>query len=311
MAKLGGFGNLFVSRTHFQTTLASGLLSDANKSTGVLTIVFAQVPAFLALFVMWQALKSETLPPAHRRAIHLLLPMVLIVNLLFNNPIITSRYWFGTMALAFVFVSKWILRPAFVRVMVAVAVVAASLAFAHADYFRTAGGHVTQVSPLETLQTGNDYDVQQEVRATVLYSRTFGYTMGRQALGPLLFWYPRTLWPDKPEDTGVVLARFRQYPYTNVSGPLWSEAFINFGYPGVVLCFVGVGWLLTGLDDEFDIRKRLGDRLNLGVLLGAVFAGYLFIILRGSLLQAMAQASVLALVFAMLSRRKREPSRAP
>lgn len=306
--KLGGLQNLFVSRAHFQTTLAGGLLPESDKSFGAFTVVFAEVPAFAALFTMWQALKTKTLNPAHRRAIHLLLPLVVGVNLLFNNPIITSRYWFGTMALAFIFMGGWILRAALVRATVVAAVVAASLAFSHADYFRTTGGHVTKVTPIETLQTGNDYDAQQEVRATVLYTNTFGHTMGRQLLGPLLFWYPRKFWPNKPEDTGIVLAKFRQYPYTNVSGPLWSEAFIDFGYPGVVVYLMALGNFTAALDEEFMRWKWRANRLNLAVLLSAIFAAYQFIILRGSLLQAMAQSSVVVFVFFLLSRRRRQPA---
>ncbi len=138
--------------------------------------------------------------------------------------------------------------------------------------------------PLQALTSG-DFDAFAQTANTWAYLQELGPTWGRQALGVVLFWVPRTLWPDKPEDTGILIAHFRQYSFTNLSAPLPAELIINFSWVGlVVICFL-IGRALLRIDLLVDRRLRLGST---GPTLSYVLPFYMIILLRGSLLQAMA-----------------------
>ena len=85
----------------------------------------------------------------------------------------------------------------------------------------------------------------------------------------------------------------------NLSSPLWAEAWINFGLPGVVATLALVGLMAKRLDSGFGALKGPADAVGyLGV---SILAGYMFILLRGSLLQSMGRLMVLALSIACLT----------
>ena len=112
-----------------------------------------------------------------------------------------------------------------------------------------------------------------------------GTTSGRQALGVALFWVPRAVWPEKPVDTGILLAEYRGYKFTNLSAPLPAEMYINGGW-----------WLMTAGMAVLGASTRRFDRrivqsfsyAKAPVVLGSILPFYMIIIMRGSLLQAMA-----------------------
>jgi hypothetical protein len=100
-----------------------------------------------------------------------------------------------------------------------------------------------------------------------------GFLAGRTYLGSLLFFVPRSLWPDKPRTAGAYNNHYnfaRTYVTHDfprgwgipVGGP--TEAFWNFGWVGVLLIFAAVGATLRIL---FTIAKRGGGRGCPAVLL--------------------------------------------
>jgi len=103
---------------------------------------------------------------------------------------------------------------------------------------------------------------------------------------------PRTMWPNKPIDTGTLLGEFKGYNFTNLSAPMWSELLINFGWVGLVLGMAALGYLFRRLDSGAEARLRVS---SIPPVLGCVIPFYLLIVLRGSLLQAMANLLVILL----------------
>src|SRR5690606_10863669 len=69
-----------------------------------------------------------------------------------------------------------------------------------------------------------------------------------QLSGSVFFWVPRALWPDKPTDTGILLANYRGYSMDNLSAPLWAELIVNGGVLALALGFVAVGIALRVMD---------------------------------------------------------------
>ena len=101
----------------------------------------------------------------------------------------------------------------------------------------------------------------------------------QQILGPILFFVPRSIWDSKPRDTGLVIANQLGLSFQNLSAPWVLEAYSNARLIGLIVASIFIGFYLSKYD--------LGSLHNLrSRLLGSILIGVLFIVLRGSLLQA-------------------------
>ena len=233
-------------------------------------------------------------------------PMVLLlatafVLLVVVNPVGSARYAVGTVYLAILAaVGIWGTLRRY-RLISLLTMLALFFLFPIASTFRNSlSARVSLQNPLDSLLSG-DFDSFDQINNTVYFVAARGITWGDQLLGVIFFWVPRSLWPDKAIDTGVLLAQFRGYSFQNLSAPLWAEFFINGGWPLLVL-----GMILVGF-----VARRWDAGLNLQILatgtptlVGCIVPFYLLIILRGSLLQAMASlAVVLVLSWFITSRR--------
>jgi len=90
------------------------------------------------------------------------------------------------------------------------------------------------------------------------------YLYGRSLWEGLLSLVPRVFWPEKPvyagspkivtEMTGLWLSQTTSFGVGNV-----MEFQINFGYPGVVVGFIALGWVIGKLDLKAAIAENQGD----------------------------------------------------
>ncbi|MFJ7748583.1 O-antigen polymerase [Arthrobacter sp. NPDC097144] len=223
-----------------------------------------------------------------------------IINVIVNNPISNSRYW--TLAVLFGLMLPLIRgRKGLFNAAVAGGVIASVVVFPLADVTRRAAGAGVplQVDSMWTTIATKDYDQFTMLANTLGYTVDHGYSWGMQMLGPILFWVPRVAWPDKPLDTGVEVGLWMNSNNLNLSAPLWAEAWINFGLLGLIVTFVGLGLLARRLDTGF--RAEILSKGSVGYLGISIFAGYLFILLRGSLLQSMGRLVVLVLSILILT----------
>lgn len=216
----------------------------------------------------------------------------LVLLLVVVNPVTSPRYVFGTVLLSLIFLSGAFRTPARTRVALLAITAALVFVFPYADVFRTDYGGSNQATLVSNLTRNGDYDAFAQIVNTVGYVDTHGSTDGEQALGVALFWVPRSVWPGKPTDTGVLLAEAADYRFTNLSAPIWSEMYINAAWPGVVALSVLLGLVIGGLNAR--IGGTEGQNSPAAVGLG-IISFYLLIVLRGSLLQSMANLSVLIL----------------
>ncbi|WP_146363574.1 hypothetical protein [Arthrobacter yangruifuii] len=238
-----------------------------------------------------------------------LMAALVVMNVVVNNPISNSRYW--TLAVLFGLVLPLIRGR---RGMFNLAIIGGTFAsifiFPLSDITRRANGTQAplQVDSVWTMIATKDYDQFTMLANTVGYTADHGFSWGMQALGPLLFWVPRVGWADKPYDTGVEVGIWMNNANLNLSAPLWAEAWINFGLVGVMLVFIGLGVLAHRLDTGY--RADVLGMGSVGYLGISIFAGYLFILMRGSLLQSMGRLMILAVSILILTtaaggRRKR------
>lgn len=101
----------------------------------------------------------------------------------------------------------------------------------------------------------------------------------RQLIGSLLFFVPRSIWEDKPLDTGVEVAKNFGLRFENLSAPWILENYANARYLGIVLgaILMIITLFYTQIGGLQDFR---------GTLYACTISGLIFIVLRGSLLQA-------------------------
>lgn len=283
LAKVG-MTTMFSSRQEY-----AGVVAAVWPSSPVAALMRAIAGmSVLVAFVALVKLRNGS-DPAQRPNLGLVIVVgiVLAVSL---SPIVNARYLVGTAALAVAAVFGLFASKVRFRAVAVAAIAALVLLFPLADAFRySSSAEFKTGSPLDSLESA-DFDSFAQINNTVLFVHRDGITAGRQALGVVLFWVPRSLWPDKPDDTGITLANSRGYTVTNLSAPLWAEIYINVGWIGLILGMLGIGYFVGIRDRRIELSLR---RSRAPSVLACILPFYLFILLRGSLLQSM---SFLAIV---------------
>lgn len=107
------------------------------------------------------------------------------------------------------------------------------------------------LSSFQTTYLAGHYDAHQMFISIQDYVSNYGLTWGRQLLGALLFFIPRSIWPGKPTGTGHTVFTALQHSFTNVSAPLVAESYVNFGVAGIILFAFVLGALLRILDSRY------------------------------------------------------------
>ncbi|MFE6622086.1 hypothetical protein [Streptomyces sp. NPDC057740] len=295
----GGVGAFFTSR---QALRQSGADPDLAHALRVWALA---VPAF------WAAVGLVHLPRLSggdrllRATRWMLLPLLLALNVLVNNPISRPRFWAGTVLLVLLFSWRRFSTPRAFRVTAVALTAVVLFAFPYSDYFRYDEREVVHVVALaEQFSSNMDYDAFQQMQTGIDYVQENGFSPSA-VLGPVLFMVPRSMWPDKPQTTGIELAQYAGYDFHNLSAPLWIESYLWGGAPCVVAVFCLLGAAGRRMDD---IRARLRDRHGtLAALLVPAYAFYQLIFLRGSLMAIVGPLLLLMTVPLLITRAARPP----
>ncbi len=112
-------------------------------------------------------------------------------------------------------------------------------------------------------------------------------TWGRQLLGVLLFWLPRSFWPDKPIGSGAFMAQQEGFFFDNVSCNFFAEGYINFGFWGLVLFILLLSFVSARLDKTY-WQIIYSKKHSYFHVIYMVLIGMLFFILRGDLMSSFA-----------------------
>jgi hypothetical protein len=136
-----------------------------------------------------------------------------------------------------------------------------------------------------------DYDAWSNIMATIKYVGHHGITYFNQLLGSILFFIPRKLWTNKPLSSGHLIGNYLIDHYNmwfnNLSNPLISEGYINFGIFGVII-FAFLYGLFNTIIDKFKNK-------NISIY---IFASvYSIFLLRGDLMSSFAY--LIGLIFAI------------
>lgn len=291
-----GLPNLFSSRTAIND-VRQALWPD--KTTAAIVLVTAYVPLLVAVHALVRIRRLARATGARPRWPGFLAGVCLVVLLVVVNPVTSPRYVVGTVVLSLAFLMGAFRNRRRTRTWMVLLVVAMVVVFPYSDVFRTSTGGSNQSALTDNLTLNGDYDAFAQLVNTVAYVDREGATDGRQALGVLLFWVPRSIWETKPTDTGILLAEYNNYDFTNLSAPIWAEMYINGRWLAVIVGSVLLGFALG----VAGARTAVHDRENSVAAIGlGLVSFYLLIVLRGSLLQSMANLSVLVACTVLLRR---------
>jgi hypothetical protein len=211
------------------------------------------------------------------------------------NPVSAARFWFGAVTIGVIGVvarDRPNIRVAFWSLF-PLALIAV---FPHIDFARTSDWLTSFGLQLQLLFQKQDFDAFQQTMNGLSYVSAYGLREGSQLLTSLLFFVPRAVWEGKSLPTGtLVTTSLGITSNTNVSAPLWEEAYVDFGLIGV-LVILSVGGFAVGLVERH--LQSPGGHAGVAGLFAPFVAGYSFFVLRGSLLPAMGLLVVALLLIA-------------
>lgn len=146
------------------------------------------------------------------------------------------------------------------------------------DLVRRENIEYTLASSLDMLLHGHFDSYQMFMRA----ASTNFVTYGKQLLGVLFFFIPRSLWASKPVGSGYVIAHENGYYFDNVSMCYLGEGYINFGYLGVCIITILIAYFNARMDCGYWFEG--GKYRHTFSIVFLISLGMEFIILRGALL---------------------------
>jgi hypothetical protein len=251
----GGLGSLFASRSDRTADLsAAGVTIAESGGAQVALVVILPVALSVAATHLFILRIRQSRGDGPLLGVRLLDAMgfagALLGMVLFANPISNTRFIsiaaFGSVALA-------VLRPRspLAGRGFAVTLVVMTLAvYPLSDLMSPDSGPFTLQSALSVF-AGKDFDGFQQIINSIDYVQDHGHTFGRYLLSTLLFFVPRSLWNGKATPSAIDVAEDRGYWFTNLSMPIHSEIFIEFGVVGLVLFAWFVGRLWSRMDDAW------------------------------------------------------------
>ena len=273
----GGVGARFGSR---------GSVAKAKADLGIGSAInglFVTGSQALALVVFVLALRAKQKNP-NDSIINFALITSGLGLLILANPISASRYWFFA-TVTTIALSAFALTAGRIRFGAMGIFFGSLFIFPIADYFRRSNRGGLSISRQSWL-TG-DFDALQITAAGIQWFNNYGTVWGKQLLGAIFTFVPRSIWTSKPVDTGIMIAQDAGMKFKNISGPWVAEAVINFGYLGLIIFPIMIAYFFRII--QYRSVKFPDD---FGVLLLAFFVGYLPILLRGSLIQASGAAGL-------------------
>lgn len=303
------------TRAAFQAAASQRVDLIQNKAGGLIQVALLWLPAFLALYLILYLYRSdlpeETVSSADRRwsrslRARRLIAVLVVVNLLANNPQSNPRARFAGVVIALV-IAFWPTGGAARFRAGALALLALTiLVFPYAAVFRY-DQRAFRFTPLsEQLSTSPDYGMFQQELNGFVYTDRSGHTFGRQLAGTVFSPVPRAIWPSKPIDTGGLVSRV---DFINASSDLWTEANVDFGMAGIVVWLLAYGYVSRVFEDAY--RDR--DQRRATVIGAAVplFAAFQILLVRGALQPVFGELAPVAVLFALCLRRAPEDAASP
>jgi oligosaccharide repeat unit polymerase len=224
-----------------------------------------------------------------------LLSLILLGNLLANNPLAASRMWLVTAAFGG---AVPVLLRRFRTSWLVVALTLGGLAVLPALHESRSALTLSEwlsfariSSPIRYLATSADGDNLGMIALAARWVERNGHTFGLQTLGAVSFWIPRRWWPGKPIGTGAMVTGDLGYGFTGWSMPIVAEGYVDFSYGGVLLLSVLFGWVLARGDRIYWRPATGDDRIRVIDVVYPLWLGCVVFFTRGDLIAASSHTS--------------------
>lgn len=188
----------------------------------------------------------------------MILVILSIVTMLINiPPLAVARFsMVSAYGSIFLYFSSWIKKGKRFAYILSFGLL---VVFPALNAFRYDGGEITieviqkSIGEITSNFTNADYDSYTMLVYSLRYVETYGVTYGRQLVGVLLFFIPRSLWAGKPGGSGsmIIESLAPSYINPNVSCSIIGEGILNFGFLGILLFAFILGKISTKLDDYY------------------------------------------------------------
>lgn len=251
-------------------------LSSVIEDSVSVSILYSTTWTFSLIAGLYFVVKAKILKS---RNFWLLGVLFSLPALIVANPISTGRYVSGCVYGSLAIVSLYKNSALGNRLLKIGLLSGVLLVFPILNVFRSQDARLNRSSFYLDFLSG-DYDAFAQLVNAAEYKDQIGSLFTNQFLGPLLFFVPRQSWAEKPLDTGILLANFKGYSFSNLSAPLWAEFLISFSIGGLLVLFLMLGKIIGQLDSSFQLK---GLSMSPMFIPGAIYS---LILLRGSLLQA-------------------------
>ena len=173
-----------------------------------------------------------------------------ILTIILNYPVSTTRYWSGAVYLGIAIIMfKNIIKG---RMFDIGLLFVFAILFPIFQLFKWYGltdiinGNATR--ELINVYNNADFDAYSMFVRAFYYVDENSITYGKQLFSTLLFFIPRAIWPNKSLPTGELIATFQNQTFTNLSCPLPAEAYVNFGYIGIIIYAIILSWGFKKMD---------------------------------------------------------------
>ena len=211
----------------------------------------------------------------------MLLMFCFAYNAFVNNPSSMARFSFFGFCIIIIVCGIDFKEKIFKMTLSAVMIIGFITLFPYLSFLqRGDNGAVYSFDLIEYYSLTGDFDGLQSTIDVVKCVDGVGLTWGLHLLSALFVFIPRTIWTGKAWPTGVVAGQYAGFPFTNLSSPIPSELFIDFGWVGVFIGAFFIGRLLAYIDNY----KPYGQSSSIRELLyvgGS--AGFCIILARGAL----------------------------
>ena len=264
-----------------QSKLSTILISnEENDSGNIQNLIWNKTIKIFPLFFVWYFFKKY-----HGFGKYILLILSLTVLFLAKNPIVEHRNSFGAVFLfcGLLFAKKTIIRNRIVQVSMFMLfpLVFSIGAFLAPHRFKSDTLTEEIFSQFNTVH----FDAWANYIAAFNFVKNEGFFYGEQLLGALLFWFPRSIWEDKPIGTGIVIGEYLMEKYnhwfSNISSTFPLEGYIDFGILGVIIYGIIIGQIIKRLSRGF-------ESFELENLVSILVICNIFFLYRGPLLSSLA-----------------------
>ncbi|MEN6461382.1 MAG: O-antigen polymerase [Syntrophomonas sp.] len=274
----------------------SDALISSVKSTRLIAEHFLfYIPLFLVGYLLYYKEKFSK----HSYYLNIIVSLGLLFW--FINPVVSYRNMLGPVYIALLFSFFYDKINRNIRAFVLISLV---LLIGFPATYEITHGYVEIRDLIPSLFNIKIFDTYRQIHydaygnfcAFIEYAHKAGYCNGKQLLGTLLFFVPRSIWVTKPVGSGIIIGDYLMQYYNmwfnNISAPLIAEGYFNFGIFGIVAYSMGLACLAAW------IYRLMSRGNNYCWFVGVCSSVHLIFLLRGDLMSSF--AFLIGMLFAIL-----------